>query len=35
VAAQVFSRGVQVVDVDCQMLYPDVARSRELLALVR
>jgi hypothetical protein len=34
VAAKVFRRGVQVVDVDCQMLYPDVARSRELLALV-
>src|SRR5215212_935486 len=33
-AAQVFRRGVQVVDVDCQVLYPDVARSRELLSLV-
>jgi hypothetical protein len=34
VAAQVFRCGVQVVDVDCQVLYPDVARPRELLALV-
>ena len=33
-AAQVFRRGVQVVDVDCQVLYADVARSRELLSLV-
>jgi hypothetical protein len=34
-AAQVFRCGVQIVDVECQVLYPDVARSRELLALVR
>src|SRR5918994_551545 len=34
VTAQVFHRGVQVVDVDCQMLDPDIARPRELLALV-
>src|SRR5215212_11874035 len=33
-ATQVFDRGVQIVDVDCQVLYPDVARLRELLALV-
>ena len=33
-AAQVFGRGVQVLDLECQVLYPDVARSRELLALL-
>jgi hypothetical protein len=35
VAAQVFHGSVQVVDVECQVLYPDVAWSRELLALIR
>src|SRR5215207_2041098 len=34
VPAQVLGGGVQVVDVDCQVLYPEVAGSREVLALV-
>jgi hypothetical protein len=34
VAAQLPQGGFQVVDIDCQVLYPDVAWSRELPALV-